>query len=149
MPRRGRFSRWRRGEGGQTLVEFALILPIFVILLFALGDFGRAFYSWMIVTNAAREGARAAAVQGDVSTIDSQIYGSFCSVASPPSGCGIGPAGIAISRTNVQGTRGSQASVTVTYAFAFITPIGSMMTLIGGTNFSAPTISSTTSMRLE
>ena len=54
-----RLPKWfRESERGQSLVEFTMILPILLILLFALVDFGRAFYTWMLVTNAAREGAR-------------------------------------------------------------------------------------------
>lgn len=45
---------------GQAMVEFALVLPIFVLLLVGMMDFGFALYSRMSVINAAREGARAA-----------------------------------------------------------------------------------------
>ena len=147
----GRAARGLRhgGERGQTLVEFTLILPLFLVLIFALVDFGRAYYSFLLVTNAAREGARAAAVQGDSATIDSKTYGSFCTAASPPSGCAIGPTGITVTKTNVQGTKGSETTVTVSYAFTYVTPVGSLLTLIGGSALSAPTIASTTSMRLE
>lgn len=43
---------------GQTLVEFALILPIFLFLLIIIFDFGRAVYYYNAIHNAAREGAR-------------------------------------------------------------------------------------------
>ena len=43
---------------GQTLVEFALILPVFLFLIIAIFDFGRAIYYYSTVHNAAREGAR-------------------------------------------------------------------------------------------
>ena len=45
---------------GQTLVEFALILPIFLLLLVGIFDFGRAIYAYNTVSNAAREGGRLA-----------------------------------------------------------------------------------------
>jgi Flp pilus assembly protein TadG len=143
--------RWSaaRAEVGQSLVEFAMILPIFLVLLFALADFGRGFYAWMIVTNAAREGARSAAVQDNATTIDSKIYGSFCSNGSSPTKgtCSIWP--ISISHPTVQGTKGTEAQVTVTHTFTFVTPIGGILRLIGGHSLSAPTISSTTYMRFE
>jgi Flp pilus assembly protein TadG len=50
----------RRGQG---LVEFALILPIFLLLLLGIVEFGRIISSQMIVSNASRTGARIAAVQ--------------------------------------------------------------------------------------
>lgn len=47
---------------GQSLVEFALILPVLALLLFALLDLGRAVYVYNTLANAARQGARVAAV---------------------------------------------------------------------------------------
>jgi len=57
-------SRRRRSEAAQALVEFALVAPIFFLLLFALIDFGRYVYYVQILNNAAREGARYAIVHG-------------------------------------------------------------------------------------
>lgn len=45
-------------EHGQSLVEMAFILPILVLVLAASVDLGRAFYAYVSMTNAAREGAR-------------------------------------------------------------------------------------------
>jgi hypothetical protein len=47
---------------GQTLVEFALILPAFLLLVVFIFDFGRAVYYYSAIHNAAREGARYGAV---------------------------------------------------------------------------------------
>ncbi len=43
---------------GQSMVEFALILPVFVLVFAGIFDLGRAFYASITITNAAREGAR-------------------------------------------------------------------------------------------
>ncbi len=59
-PRHPGSARRRRRTRGQALVEFALVLPIFILLLAGMLDFGSALYSRMTVINAAREGARAA-----------------------------------------------------------------------------------------
>lgn len=48
---------------GQTLVEFALVLPVFFLLLFGLIDMGRYVYLNSTLSQAAREGARVAAVE--------------------------------------------------------------------------------------
>ncbi len=58
MKARGRSTRAR----GQGLVEFALVFPVIVLLLVAVFDIGRAVYAYNSVTNAARQGARVAAV---------------------------------------------------------------------------------------
>jgi Flp pilus assembly protein TadG len=51
---------------GQTLVEFALVIPLVILLLLAVFDFGRAIYAYNAVSNAAREGARTAIVDQTV-----------------------------------------------------------------------------------
>jgi hypothetical protein len=52
----------RHRAGGQSLVEFALALPVLLIVLLFAIDFGRAFYSWVILQNASRLGANYAAL---------------------------------------------------------------------------------------
>jgi Flp pilus assembly protein TadG len=48
----------RRAERGQEVVEFALILPLLMTLLFGIVEFGWAVFSYNTIANAAREGAR-------------------------------------------------------------------------------------------
>ena len=52
----------RRRERGQGLMEFALVIPIFLLIVVALFDLGRAVFAYNTLTNAAREGARIAIV---------------------------------------------------------------------------------------
>lgn len=56
------FNLWRKGEDGQAMVEFALILPIFLLILCGIIDFGWLFYNQLSLNNACREGARYAVV---------------------------------------------------------------------------------------
>jgi hypothetical protein len=56
--------RSKRCGRGQALVEFALVAPLFFLLLFAIIDFGRYVYYVQVLNNAAREGARYAIVHG-------------------------------------------------------------------------------------
>ena len=53
----------RRRTRGQSLVEFALVLPVFLLLLFGLVDGARYVFASNAVSNAAREGARRASVE--------------------------------------------------------------------------------------
>ena len=53
--------RWRKEEG-QSTVEFALVLPIFLLLIFGMMDFGWLFYNKIEINNASREGARYAVI---------------------------------------------------------------------------------------
>ena len=59
--RRGRIH----GERGAAAVEFAIVATLFFMLVFGIIDFGFAFHSWNNAANAAREGARKAAVDSD------------------------------------------------------------------------------------
>ena len=59
----GRGRRRRRRDGrGQSLVEFALVFPIIVLVVVAFVEVGRAVFAWNTIANAARQGARVAAV---------------------------------------------------------------------------------------
>ena len=52
-----------RRDNGQTLIEFAFVLPLLVLLVFGLLQFGVAFHNYLGITDAARVAARAAAVK--------------------------------------------------------------------------------------
>jgi len=51
-----------KSEKGASAVEFAIILPILVMIVFGIFEFGIAYNNWIALTHAAREGARLAAV---------------------------------------------------------------------------------------
>jgi len=59
-PRRARLDGARRG---QSMVEFALVFPLLLILLLGIADFGRVFQAGIVTEAAARSGAEAAAVE--------------------------------------------------------------------------------------
>jgi hypothetical protein len=62
----------RRGRG-QALVEFALVIPIFLLVVLALFDLGRIAFSYNALTNATREGARLAIVNQDITSIKDRV----------------------------------------------------------------------------
>ncbi len=64
----GRSRRPPRRSRGQALVEFAVVLPVFLLILAGVIDFGLGLYSQMTVINAAREGARYAVVNTPLNT---------------------------------------------------------------------------------
>ncbi len=144
--------RIRATDTGQSLVEFAMVLPLFLVLLFALVDFGRAFYGWLVITNAAREGARAGAVaphKDDWPIMQTAIYKSMCNPY--PGSCSVSPSKLTLTSTGVNGARGNQISVQINYAFTYATPIGSIIKLVpgGGGGLATPVISAYAAMRLE
>jgi Flp pilus assembly protein TadG len=50
-------------QGGQAFVEFVIVLPVLVMLVLGICQFGLAFYNYLSITDATRVGARAAAVK--------------------------------------------------------------------------------------
>ncbi len=52
-----------RNDDGQAIVEFVIVLPVLVLLIFGITQFGLAFRNYISITDAARVGARAAAVK--------------------------------------------------------------------------------------
>lgn len=54
------FGKLFRNDRGQAMAEMAIVLPILLLLLMSMVDLGRIFHSYMVITNASREGARKA-----------------------------------------------------------------------------------------
>jgi Flp pilus assembly protein TadG len=54
----------RQGESGQAIIELALTLPLLLIIVLGIFDFGFLFQRYEVVTNAAREGARVGVLPG-------------------------------------------------------------------------------------
>jgi len=71
----------RNSISGQALVEFAFVLPILLLLMVTIIDFGIIFYSQMAVSNAAWEGARAGATIVDPTKGDQEIIGAIHNAA--------------------------------------------------------------------
>jgi Flp pilus assembly protein TadG len=105
--------RISRSQTGQTAVEFALVLPILILILMGVFDFGRAFYAYSVVANSAREGARAGVY---ASATDTDVTNA---IKSYWIGLGTNPA-ITISPSPTRVAMGT-ISVTVSYVFQPVT----------------------------
>ncbi|MCL6454809.1 MAG: pilus assembly protein [Alicyclobacillus sp.] len=62
-------GREARSEAGQALVEFALVLPVLLVLLLGIADFGRILLAQYAVAHAARDAAREASVSDSTSNV--------------------------------------------------------------------------------
>jgi Flp pilus assembly protein TadG len=130
----------RDGEKGQNLVEFAMVVPIFLILVFSIVDFGMGFHAWITVTNAAREGARVGAVGADTATIEARVVDTASSLVGEE---------LDITVVNAQGTPGDAVSVDVQYDYELITPLANLLGIFGGGLGSPITFHSESEMRIE
>jgi Flp pilus assembly protein TadG len=100
-----RAGRRRVGERGSAVVEFALVLPIVLLVLLAVVQVGALARDRLLLTQAARAGAREAAILADDAATISAVRAA--AAALDPSRLTV-----AVART---GTRGSPVSVHVTY----------------------------------
>jgi len=122
----------KRSDRGTAAVEFALVLPVLLLIVFGIIDFGRALNAQISLTGAAREGVRLAAlgysnaaIQARVAAAAPSLSGVTTTVTAscPP---GAGPA--------------ANAQVDVSYRFSFITPIGAIAGVFGGSGLGAPIV---------
>ena len=135
-------ARRKNGEKGQALVEFTFLVPIFLLLLFAIIDFGMGFYSWISITNGAREGARLGVVAGTQAEIIDRVV-TAVDLTNEASN-------MTVTVTNAQGQPGESVVVRVDYDYEFITPLAGLVQFMSGGAI-GPTLamSTTADMRLE
>ncbi|MGE0460837.1 MAG: TadE/TadG family type IV pilus assembly protein [Vicinamibacterales bacterium] len=135
-----------RSERGAELVEMALVTPILLLLVMGIVDFGFLFQRYVVLTNAAVEGARVASLPG-YTAADAEarvqeyataggVPGAVTAVATPVTLPGAGG-----------GTwPGMQMTVTHVYTLQYITPL---VTLVGGSTAASITLTARSTMRRQ
>jgi Flp pilus assembly protein TadG len=113
--------RHKLGDRGTAAVEFALVAPVLLLLVFGIIDFGRMINARINITAAAREGARAAAsapsgsAAAAAQAAATRVAGVPVTVDAPSPTCPAAP------------TTSDYVSVTVHYSFTFDTPVGFLL----------------------
>jgi Flp pilus assembly protein TadG len=117
----------RAGSRGQTLSEFALVVPLVLLIFMGLFDLGRAVYAYTTISNAAREGARILIVDQSQAA---GVYAAQTEAAGSAFALGITPASVSVtfrspdlSTSCNARTIGCIAEVLVPYSYTAITPI--------------------------
>ena len=141
-------GRLARETSGQSLAEFAIVLSLLVLLFVGICEFGRAWNIYQTITNAAREGARLAALPAGFTT-PAEVQTRVTSYLSN-AGLDTSTATIGIGGAGVDGGTGTQVSVSVAYPYQFIY-VGPVIRLInaGATAGGAVTIQTQVVMRNE
>jgi Flp pilus assembly protein TadG len=118
------------GQKGAAAVEFAIILPLLMILVFGIADVGMALYNKQVITNASREGARAGIARSTIPI--PTVVGNYCASRFIPND-GTSPT------VNVSGGGAFQNDLTVTvtyvhnFMFAGIIGLSPTLTMTGQT----------------
>jgi Flp pilus assembly protein TadG len=107
-------------------VEFALLLPMLLLLVFGLIDFGRALNAQITLTQAAREGARLAALGQSTAAVSS---------ATQTAATGLSAVSVTVTACPVGAGSGVNAVVQVSYTFSFVTPVSAISSLFGSPGF--------------
>jgi Flp pilus assembly protein TadG len=108
-----------RRESGQELVEYSILLPLFLVLVLAIIEFSIIIFSYDTIANAAREGARAGIIP-DVT--DAEVMAIVCDRALA----------LNLTEDNVTITRGELVRVEVTYDVQLLT--GPLVEALGGSS---------------
>jgi Flp pilus assembly protein TadG len=120
-------------EKGQNLVEFALVVPLLLLLVIGIAEFGRAWMTKNLITGAAREAVRMYAVKNDTSAAGARADNILSS------------GGMDLSRRTITpGDTGVAVSYTITYDLPIV-----IAGFIPGLPSDNITLSSTTTMRKE
>jgi len=117
----GRLPGIRAKDRGAAVVEFALLLPVLLLLLFGIIDFGRALNAQITITQAAREGARLVALNQP-------------NVVSRTQAAAVGLGGVSVTVVTScppNAGPGVNADVKVSYPFTFVTPISAIASFFG------------------
>ena len=148
----GAMRSLRRQEDGVALVEFALVAPLLLVILFAMLDFGRTFNYWIDATHLANEGARWAVVNKNPAssgTLQDYIQGQADTNELRNGGSSSVPSALEVCITfpGVAGTPkvGDPVKVTASVEYNWL-PFLSEQALGGLTS---TTVSSSSTMRLE
>ena len=115
-------------DRGATAVEVALLMPILLVLVMGIVDFGRALHAQITLTQAAREGVRVAALKqpDPVGRTENAAVGLNSGI------------GVSVTACSTPATPGSDAEVEATYTFEFVTPVGGLAGMFGGAGFGSP-----------
>ena len=136
--------RARAGKRGQSLTEFALTLPVTLLLVMFGLDFGRVFLGWISLTNAAREAANYAAMNPTAwgaspnATVQAE-YARLVTAETAGINCTM-PNPIPVPTFPNGTSLGSPASVSMTCKFHLITPVvgailGNLISVTAGSSF--------------
>jgi Flp pilus assembly protein TadG len=102
-------SRTKRDDRGAAMVEFAIVLPVLLLILMGIIEFGRAYNTQVSIQAAAREGARELALRHSSTAVESATRGGAPSVTID-----------GIAQTPCPASGDGKAKVTITESFSFL-----------------------------
>lgn len=111
-------------DRGAAAIEFALLLPLMLLLVFGIIDFGRALNAQITLTQAAREGARLASFGQSSAAVVTRTQGAATGFSLPAGD-------ISVTTCPQNAGPGTDGQVTISYPFSFATPVGAIASMFG------------------
>jgi len=140
----------RTREKGSAMVEAAITIPLLLVLMVGIFEVGRAYQTWQVLTNAAREGARMSITPSSTPANTTALVRQYMADGQLQNSS---TAAVNVDKTssiNVNGTPVSASLVTVDYPFTFIMLQPVVRLVVPGTTVGAPiTMRATAVMRNE
>jgi Flp pilus assembly protein TadG len=124
-------------EEGAAAIEFAILLPLLMMILFGIIEFGLVLYRQEVITNASREGARFGIIIGDPRPTTGDIQ---TVVNTYLTNAGLYAGNATVSVTGAQGAPGSDLTVSVVYPYDFLVLPSFATSLANTLNLSATTL---------
>lgn len=116
-------------ESGAAALEFALVLPILVLLVCGIIDFARAYNAHISLSGGAREGVRVLAL----GTGDAEAATKLGAPSLPEE-----EITVVIDPEDCSTSAGNPATVTASYQYSYITPISGLLEFFGGSSLASP-----------
>ena len=135
-----------RDHKGAALIEVALTLPLLLLVSVGIFEFGRAYQTWQVLTNAAREGARMAVLPDSTDAAIEERARAYMQSGWLP---GYDDADIDITHDNdidIGGAMSTASEVTISYPFSFVVlqPVASLV--VPGTSLGSPIMMAASAM---
>jgi hypothetical protein len=131
-------------QKGAALVEFALVLPILLVLVFGIIEFGVMLYDKAVITNASREGARAGIVYSYPTKITkdeiSGIVSKYCGTNLVSFGASPDPKDPIVTISGTCSKAGDNITVSIAYPYHFLVLPSFIISLAGPINLGAESV---------
>jgi len=138
-------NRLIRNQRGAALLETAITLPLILLVSVAIFEFGRAYQTWQVLTNAAREGARVAVINGTPAADIKAAVKKYAEIG----GLTVTDGQISLDQSVALGTwTGSQVTISYPFQFIVLNPVAKMVKS-GSKTGEALTMSAVAVMRNE
>lgn len=141
-------TRRLRNQRGAALLETAITIPLVLLVTVSIFEFGRAYQTWQVLTNAAREGARVGVIASSTDANVTTAVSNYMKSGGLPQATS---AAVSVVRNAPFGASNTATVVTISYPFQFtvLNPVVRLVSPQSTTGQGTTTMTATATMRNE